>query len=279
MFQIDQLKDKLREVEVITNSEWMAGLNERKRKELEFHDLDRDRSRIESLDRDTYEKFYGNRKYYDATQLSKAYVDRWIEKHAKNRVFLDYACGNGANAIKAAKAGARLAIGIDISSMSIENAKADAEKEGVKDNTYFVQADAENTRLPDNAIDTVICSGMLHHLDLSCAFPELERILALKGRILAVEALNYNPIIRLYRHLTPEMRTDWEKRHILGLADVRLGGKFFHIGEIRYWHITSILSPHVKPLAPVFDYVDRILTRVPFLRLLAWIFTFELMKR
>jgi len=64
---------------------------------------------------DNYKKYYGNRKYYKATGLSKAYVDAWIKENVMNRVFLDYACGNGGNAIKAAKEGSKLAIGLDIS--------------------------------------------------------------------------------------------------------------------------------------------------------------------
>ena len=47
----------------------------------------------------------GNKKYYDATQDSKVYVDNWIASHAPGKVFLDYACGNGDGAIKAAKSG------------------------------------------------------------------------------------------------------------------------------------------------------------------------------
>ena len=62
-----------------------------------------------------------------------------------------------------------------------------------------MQADAENTMLDDNYIDAIICSGMLHHLDLSYAFLELRRILRAEGKILAaIEALNYNPAIKLY---------------------------------------------------------------------------------
>ena len=275
---IEDLKNRLREIEAITNQQWLDSLDDRKKKELEFHDADRDTSRIESMDKDTYEKLYGNRKYYKATELSSAYVDNWIREHVKDRVFLDYACGNGGNAIKAAKYGATLAIGLDISRVSVENAKREAEKAGVDKSTYFIQADAENTMLPDNSIDAIICSGMLHHLNLSYAFPELRRILRSGGKILAVEALNYNPAIKLYRYLTPQMRTDWEKAHILSLQDIRFAKRFFEIGEIKYWHITSILAPYMMFALPTLNWIDKFLTRIPILRLMAWIFTFELIK-
>src|SRR5262249_22557726 len=152
---------------------------------------------------------------------SKRWVEQWIGDSVPGKVFLDYACGNGKQAILAAKSGAALAIGIDISRVSVENARADASSAGVGANTRFVQADAENTMLPDESVDVVLCSGMLHHLDLSYALPELRRILVPGGKILAVEALDYNPAIKIYRWLTPAMRTEWEAAHILSLRDVR----------------------------------------------------------
>jgi ubiquinone/menaquinone biosynthesis C-methylase UbiE len=270
-----ELRSALESIAQISDAAWMASLGARKRKELEFHDRDRDRSKIAQMDQDTYERFYGNKKYYSATEDSKRYVDEWIATNAHGKVFLDYACGNGVNAIKAAKAGAALSIGIDISSVSVANASSDAK--GLS-NCTFVQADAENTKLPDHSIDTIVCSGMLHHLDLSYAFPELRRILAPGGRILALEALDYNPLIKLYRKLTPQMRTEWEAAHILSLKDVRFAERFFNIGEVRYWHITSIAGPHVPLLAPVLQGIDRVLTKLPLAQLMAWIFTFELLS-
>jgi ubiquinone/menaquinone biosynthesis C-methylase UbiE len=278
--ELDALQQRLQQIEAIADEQWLSTLSERKRKELEFHDADRDASRIETLDKDTREKIYGNRKYYDATGLSKDYVDTWLQENCKGKIFLDYACGNGRNAIKAAKWGATLAIGIDISRVSVENAKREAATQGLQETTWFVQADAENTLLPDNSVDVVVCSGMLHHLDLSYAFPELRRILKPGGRILAMEALNYNPAIKLYRYLTPEMRTDWEKAHILSLRDIRFARTFFTVTNIRYWHIASVIAPYVRmmKILPALNWLDQYLTRIPLVRLMAWIFTFELIK-
>jgi ubiquinone/menaquinone biosynthesis C-methylase UbiE len=274
--QLADLRHRLEEIDTIPNEVWLTALDERKRAELEFHDRDRDRAKLASLDKDTFDRFYGNTKYYEATGDSVRYVDKWIKDHVPGRVFLDYACGNGSAAIKAAQAGASLSIGIDISSVSIQNAREDARAAGVSANTYFVQGDAEGTKLPDSSIDLVLCSGMLHHLDLSYAFPELRRILAAGGKILAVEALDYNPAIKAYRMLTPDMRTAWEKAHILSHKDLRFAKRFFELGEVRYWHITSILSPHMRMLRPLLTAIDRTLTKVPLVQLLAWIFTFEL---
>ena len=281
---VEQLLIELRKIASIDDQIWQESLSDRKLKEIEFHDKDRDRKKEvyaginedDVQDTDTYEKFYGNRKYYQATADSNNYVDDWINNEARDKIFLDYACGNGKNAIKAAKAGAQLAIGLDISPISIENCKEDAKKEGVEKNTFFFQADCENTKIPTGSIDRIICSGMLHHLDLTYAFPELRRILAPKGKILGVEALDYNPAIKLYRHLTPQMRTEWEKAHILSLKDLKFGSNFFDIRTVKYWHMLSILSPHMKPLGPLLNTLDRVITKIPLLKLWSWIFTFEL---
>ena len=154
-----------------------------------------------------------------------------------------------------------------------------AMEEGVVANTRFFQADAENTKLPDNSIDVIVCSGMLHHLDLSYALPELRRILKPGGKILAGEALDYNPAIKLYRMITPAMRTDWEKAHILDLSDVRFATRFLDLHKIRYWHVFGYIGGKVPVLFPFFVAVDIFLEKIPYIQRMAWIFTFELHKK
>jgi ubiquinone/menaquinone biosynthesis C-methylase UbiE len=275
--EIDELIEAVSQIDRISDENWMSTLNDRKLKELEFHDLDRDCSRIkQTQSSDTYEKFYGNRKYYAATKRSNSFVQDWIKKESAGKIFLDYACGNGSNAIYAASCGAALSLGFDISSVSVKNARDAAVDVG---GVHFFQADAENTKLPDNSIDVIICSGMLHHLDLSFALPELRRILKPGGKVLAVEALDYNPVIKLYRMLTPAMRTDWEKAHILDLSDVKIATRFFGLHEIRYWHVFGYIGGKFPSLLPFFDNLDIFLEKIPYIQRMAWIFTFELHKR
>ena len=276
--QREQLIDHLNTISKISNQEWLDSLNDRKQKELDFHNRDRDRQLIKEMDQDTFDKFYSNKKFYSTVGRSQLYYENWVSNNSKDKIFLDYACGNGGFALMAAKAGADLSIGFDISDVSVRNAQL-AAKENDLDNTFFFQADAENTKLPDDSVDIVLCSGMLHHVDLSYAFPELRRILAPGGKILAIEALAYNPLIKLYREMTPQMRTEWEKSHILSMKDVEFAGRFFNIGEIKFWHITSYAGAYLKKLLPLFDAIDDILTAIPGIRRLAWIFSFELLSK
>jgi ubiquinone/menaquinone biosynthesis C-methylase UbiE len=274
---MSELTAALDNIDQIGNEAWLATLDSRKRAEMEFHNRDRDPHFVEAAAKaaDTYEKFYGNKKYYNATRRSKDFIDNWISSNARGKVFLDYACGNGKYALQAAKSGAELSLGFDISNISVLNARQSAQGVG---NVRYFQADAENTKLPDNCIDAVICSGMLHHLDLSYAFPELRRILKPGGVVLAVEALDYNPAIKLYRMMTPDMRTEWEKAHILSLKDVRFASRFFSIEDVRYWHVMGYAGGKFPPLMPVLDAADRLLEKIPFVNRMAWMFTFCLRK-
>lgn len=278
MTDFETLLTQLSHIEKETDESWVQSLEPRKKQELEFHNAYQDRDRASGMEPRAFEKNYGNERYYSTAELSHQYVRNWIIEHVKGKIFLDGACGDGRYAILAAKAGAKLAVGIDLSWIAIENAKKDAKAAGVQDRTFFVQSDLENTRLPQGSVDVILCSGVLHHVDLNRAFPELERILAPEGKILGYEALGYNPVIQWYRRLTPSLRTEWEKDHILSLKNIRGARPLFALGEIRYWHIVSILGSYLRPLLPMLNAVDGFLTRVPGIQLMAWMFTFELLK-
>ena len=90
--EIFDLIDAVKVIDKITDKEWKKGLSDRKTKELEFHDRDRDEKFEQETitNSDTYEKFYGNRKYYKATKRSKCYMNEWITVESKDKIFLDY---------------------------------------------------------------------------------------------------------------------------------------------------------------------------------------------
>lgn len=272
-----QLLDSLSALEQKSNDEWMASLDARKVAEARFHD------RSHEI-KDSHNEEYTNSKFYAVTEASTDYWHDWVDAHSRGQIVLDYACGNGSGAIRAAKAGAKLAIGLDISRGSIQNAKQVAARDHLK-NTFFVQGDCEKTGLPDNCVDTVICSGMLHHIDLTYAFPELRRIVQPGGVIFAHEALNYNPLIKLYRKRTPHLRTEFEAEHIISHKDLRFASHFFEVQNVKYWHLCTILtvpfrrSSWFKLLLSGSRSVDAVLLRVPLLRNMAWQFTFELVKK
>ncbi len=60
-----ELRAEIAVIDRMSDDDWRATLNERKIAELRFHDRDRDYVEREQLDRDTSERLYGNRKYYE----------------------------------------------------------------------------------------------------------------------------------------------------------------------------------------------------------------------
>jgi ubiquinone/menaquinone biosynthesis C-methylase UbiE len=110
----------------------------------------------------------------------------------------------------------------------------------VERTTFFLQGDCERTEFPDSCIDVVVCAGMLHHIDLSNAFPELRRIMKPGAVAIANEGLNYNPLIKWYRNRTPNLRTKFEKDHILTNEDLRFAGRFFEVRDVKYWHFLHL---------------------------------------
>ncbi len=263
---------------------WVENLEERKKEELEFHNFDREKSEEEIIKKQEEIQVHSNKKFYSITYTQTKYIDDWLKENLKNKIFLDYACGDGLTSIKASKYKPSLIIGIDISDVSIVNASKLAKSNGLN-NAFFLQADCENTELPDNSVDIILCQGMLHHLDLKIAFPELNRILKKGGKILCVEALSVNPLIQLYRDLTPEMRTEWEKAHILGPKELKFAKKFFKVNDVKYWFLFSLFSVPFRNTF-LFKYInmflskiDNIILKIPYIQRLAWQFTFVLNKK
>jgi SAM-dependent methyltransferase len=258
---------------------WLGALDHRKQEEAAFHDADRADHRDEERDSTS------NRRFYAATARVKAHVDQWIARQARDAVFLDYACGNGKSAIQAAESDARLVVGIDISQTSVRNAHENAVRAGVADRTRFLQRDCEDTGLPSASFDAILCSGMLHHLDLNRAYPELRRLLRPGGRVLCVEALAYNPVIQLYRDRTPHLRTAWEKEHILGMRDLEQAKQLFQVENVRFFLLTAPLATLLpdgrlrRAGLALGHAIDEVLTRIPYLRLWSWQFSFELVRR
>ena len=188
---------------------------------------------------------------------------------------MDYGWGDGTSSVFLAKHGIEV-VGIEISSVRIQNSKELAEKEGVKDRTSFFLMDAENTIFPENYFDGVLCSGVLHHLDIENAFKELARILKPEGGIICNEPLAHNPIFQLYRKLTPHLRSEWEMHHILSKKHIQLAEKYFGRIERRYFHLFTLLAVPFRNL-PVFNFVlsilegiDLLVLRLPFIKWWAW---------
>ena len=268
------------------------------RKRLEVEHSDRRRSIVkgyeyqtdaaigtnkEELVRDTqaYDQHFSNMKFYSITRSSVAYRDALLFDGIKDAVALDYCCGNGEVAIEMAKQGASKVVGIDISSVAIENARALAKVAGVDAVCEFSVMDAEHTEFADGTFDIIHEYGALHHLDLPAAYAELSRILKSDGKLVCTEALRHNPLIHWYRKRTPHLRTQWEVEHILGIPEIESGKKYFASLNLRTFHLAALAAVPFRKvflfesLLGLLNLMDRALLYIPFLRRMAWVAVVE----
>jgi ubiquinone/menaquinone biosynthesis C-methylase UbiE len=235
---------------------------------------------LESLikDKEKFEYYFSNMKYYAVTAGSERYKHAWLAKHCTSRYtkILDFACGNGENGVYAATCGADCT-GIDISPEGVDNANKNARKFGVDDHCRFVVMDGEKMTFADNTFDLGIEYGALHHVDLEVALRELVRVLKPGAQMMCVEALRHNPLIHWYRKRTPHLRTEWEVEHILGVESLDLMRKYFGKVEVRFFHLMALaLVPLRKTilfpiLLPVFNAIDRVLLSTQAVGKYGWI--------
>lgn len=254
-------------------------MDQRKLDEISFHDQrERDRHTLSDAD---YDAKYSNMKWYSVTRRSDAFIEEWLDTNVAGKTVLDYCCGLGETSVRLARYGA-VVHGIDISPESITTARTRLLEAGLGNRATFEVMDAEHTSFADNTFDVIVCFGVLHHLDVNKAFPELCRILKPSGQIIAAEALGYNPAIAAYRQLTPKLRTEWEKDHILTKKEIAIARQSFGSIDITYFHLFSIFAAPFRntrmfgPLLAAMNLLDSWILRMPGIRLMAWQMIFVL---
>lgn len=223
-----------------------------------------------------------SRPVYETNTRVRTYISNWIRKEVENKVVIDLACGSGELTEIICQNNPALVIGTELAPLTI---KANRERFLTKfENVHFILDDAENSELPSNFADVIICSGMLHHVDLSKAIVEIERILKPDGKMFAIEALKHNPVFNWYRKSTPQSRTHWEAAHILGIKDAEYISKYLQKKKIRFWQLFSILAIFFPKkirnfFLILFNIIDSIILKIPYIQLMAWIFTLEYQKK
>jgi ubiquinone/menaquinone biosynthesis C-methylase UbiE len=256
-------------------------MNSRKQEEQNFHNKLRNASfaqrwapEIEDLIHN--DPLWTNMKYYSIERESRFMVLNWLRQNCKDKQALDYCCGNGEDSIFLAKNGVRKVIGIDISEKSIENCINRAFSEGVQDKAFFLVMDAEALQFEDNSFDIVTEYGALHHLDLLRAYSEISRVLKHNGKAICVEALKHNPLIHIYRKMTPNLRTPWEVDHILGKKELYLAKNYFNKVEVYFFHLLSLLAVPLRNtqifnrLLSALEKIDNLLLKQSFIKWQAW---------
>jgi len=249
----------------------MQTVEERKVIEAEFHDKLRDPALLD--DPELYAKLTSNKKWYKIAKRSREYTENYLREHSSGSYALDFACGDGYYSLLMAEAGADV-VGIDISDVSVRNAEREAAERGL--GARFQVMDCEAMTFPDCTFDLINVNGVLHHMDLNRAYPELARVLKPTGSVLCVEALAHNPVFQAYRKLTPHLRTEFETDHILRRKDILSARKYFNRIEWRFFHLASLAAVPFRnsrvfdPLLASLERVDSTLLSVSPIRWWAW---------
>lgn len=256
-------------------------MEERKRQEIEFHDRLRDGApyqrwsqQAEALLKD--DPLWANFKWYSIERKSVAYVHDCLRNRCPGKVVLDYGCGSGEDSLFAARHGAREVVGVDISPVAVENSINRIKAEGFDNSVRFLCIDGEAMPFPDSTFDFAIEYGVLHHVDLHAAMRELVRVLKPGGEMICTETLGHNPAIRLYRRMTPHLRTPWENEHVLRKEDFEIISRYFNKVEMKFFHLFTLCAvpfrnvPMFHAVLSVLEGIDDILFHLPVIKWQAW---------
>ena len=158
-----------------------------------------------------------------------------IYYQSKGLKVLDIGCGFGERSIEVAKFGGEV-VGIDISKKNINFSEKLASEKNLSKKCDFLQMDVHEMSFENNKFDLVIGRGIIHHLDMKVSLLEIKRVLKNGGTALFVEPLDSNPLLKLFRFLTPFARTADEKP--LTKKDLKWISKEFYV-ENSYYGIFS----------------------------------------
>ncbi len=138
-----------------------------------------------------------------------------------------------------ARKGARVT-GIDISPEAIASLDRRIEDEGLAHLADAYVMDAHDPEFDARTFDIICCTGVLHHLETERAIQAWKRILKSDGQVIMLEPMAWNPVVALYRILTPSMRTPDE--HPLKPVDFRSMDRAFGSVVTHAYVLSSVLA-------------------------------------
>ena len=213
-------------------------LTDRNVREKDFH------NKLQSASKGRFENIF-----YKAIYNSYEDFFEFLKLNSLNSEILDYGCGVGDSIRKVSYFNPKKITGIDISEVSINKAKKKVLD--LKSNVELSVDNCEKTKFQDNIFDIVYGTGILHHLDIKICLEEVHRILKKGGKFLFIEPLGTNPLINIYRKVTPKSRSKDE--HPLVKNDLNYIKNKFDKVEIKYYGFLTLIF---------FLYIDLRLTRL-----------------
>lgn len=194
-------------------------------------------------------------KFYKAVANEISWCDNNTITYIESANVLEIGCSNGELATIYTKH-CRGYTGIDLSNVAISKAN-----ERKLMNASFLIGDAHQLPFDDESFDVVIVNGLLHHLDLATSLSEISRVLKVNGKLIAREPLGTNPLINVYRFLTPGARTPDERPFTFN--DLRIIKIKFNLHQDYYFGLLNLVNAfiNIKGLKVITNSLDRILAR------------------
>jgi SAM-dependent methyltransferase len=224
----------------------------------------------------------GAKKYYSVTRASSSRLGRALEAIPAGARALELGCGLTNHAMPLAERGVEVCA-IDISPVAVAEMRRRVVDTGLGHLVTTQVMNAEELAFTAGSFDLVVGTGILHHLDLSLVYPQIARVLRPGGVGAFVEPLGRNPLINLYRSLTPGMRTPDE--HPLVESDFAMAREWFENVEVSYFHAATLLSVPFRRTRYFESVLGRLegidsyaFERVPVTRTLAWTCVLELTR-
>jgi SAM-dependent methyltransferase len=235
-----------------------------------------------------YEKSKGSLAYH--YNFNPTYIIFTRMKHLfgqiQNKIVVEYGCGSGWITTELAKKGAILK-SFDISAAAIHKTNMNLSILGLEKQCKLQVMAAEFLGYKRDSFDVAIGFAILHHLDLKLSIEELYRILKPNGEAYFAEPLIHNPIIRIYRLLTPFYRTRDERaldfHQIKSLCSKFSEYKYESFYLVSIFSIALLYIPFMRRYYEVLRQylfkLDRwLFYRFPFLRKYAWYILIYLKK-
>jgi SAM-dependent methyltransferase len=210
----------------------------RRQRESEFHDKSAAGFDLEAI--------LVDEAFTAVTAVDNQFIlSQFGDVHGKR--ILDYGCGLSEGGIYLAKLGANV-VSVDVSPKMLASAQRLAAHHGVTLETRLVSS--EKIPADSNEFDLVYGNGVLHHVALKSAVPELARVMRPAARGCFVEPLPDNPLINIYRRMADQVRSR-DERPLTARDRDDLGRYFGNVSHREFWLTT--LSVFLK-----FFLIDRV---------------------
>jgi len=242
--------------------------NKRYRDEIDFHERYIKNEAIRARERLFYS---GN--------IQSGLVDTAINYLAplQGKRLLFLGCGGSVSLFKRFTGLGAQVVALDISLSSVKNIADNIPGEN-RTNNNFIVMNGETLGIKENSFDIIFGKSIIHHLgNLKDTMKSLSATIKPGGKAVFIEPLGINPLINLYRCLTPRDRTPDERP--LTRSDINLVVRNFSNSEISYFYFLALSAYGIRALGwenlflkvfHLLSRLDRYLFKLPGVGLLAW---------